>query len=133
MRVVVDTNVLISAALKDRSVPAAAVRLAGQHVLLKSMATERQLIQVVARPYLARLISPASKAWLADLMARAEPIEIVGQIAVCRDPTDDKFLELAVSGRADVIVSGDNDLLVLDPFRGIPVLTPAGFARIASG
>jgi predicted nucleic acid-binding protein len=45
----------------------------------------------------------------------------------CRDPTDDKFLELAVSGNADLILSGDKDLLTLHPFRGIPIVTPAAF------
>ena len=45
----------------------------------------------------------------------------------CRDPDDDKFLELAVSENATCIVSGDSDLLELDPFRGIPFLEPADF------
>lgn len=133
MRVVVDTNALISAALKGRSIPAVAARLAEHHVLLKSTGTERQLFEVVARPYLARLISPASSKWLVELMARAEPVEIAERIVACRDPTDDKFLELAVTGRADVIVSGDNDLLVLDPFRGIPILTAARFTHFVGG
>jgi predicted nucleic acid-binding protein len=47
----------------------------------------------------------------------------------CRDPKDDKFLELAVNGHADVIVSGDVDLLVLDTYRDIPITSPAAFAR----
>jgi len=50
-------------------------------------------------------------------------------IAGCRDPRDDKFLELAVSGDADLIVSGDADLLTLSPFRGIPIVRPAVFAQ----
>ena len=49
------------------------------------------------------------------------------RIAVCRDPTDDKFLELAVNGKADLIVTGDADLLVLNPFRDIPIVAPATF------
>ena len=59
MRVVIDTNVFVSAALKHTSMPALAVRVVEQHEgLLKSVATERQLFEVVARPYLAPLISP---------------------------------------------------------------------------
>jgi predicted nucleic acid-binding protein len=54
---------------------------------------------------------------------------ITTQIAACRDPKDDKFLELAVNGRAEVIVSGDADLLVLDRFHGIPIITPAAFSH----
>jgi uncharacterized protein len=55
------------------------------------------------------------------------------RIAACRDATDDKFLELAVSGVADLILSGDGDLLVLNPFRGIPIVTPATFVQAATG
>ena len=54
---------------------------------------------------------------------------ITEAVTGCRDPKDDKFLELAVNGRADVIVSGDADLLVLEAFRDIPILTPAAFAH----
>lgn len=62
-------------------------------------------------------------------MAGAELVAITQRIAACRDPTDDKFLELAVNGRADAIVTGDADLLALNPFRGIPIVTPAIFVR----
>ena len=55
-------------------------------------------------------------------MAIAELVPITERIAACRDPTDDKFLELAVSGRADLIVTGDADLLTLNPFRSIPII-----------
>ena len=54
------------------------------------------------------------------------------RVTACRDATDDKFLELAVNGKADVIVSGDADLLVLNPFRGIPIVTPAAFVQGAA-
>ena len=133
MRIVVDTNVFVSAALKDKSLPALAVYLVGQRgTLLKSAATEQQLFEVVARPYLARLIAPATHEWLTALFAAAEAVPISERIAACRDPTDDKFLELAVNGRADFIVSGDADLLVLNPFRGIPIVQPATFVQGAS-
>lgn len=54
---------------------------------------------------------------------------ITERIAACRDPTDDKFLELAVNGNAAVIVSGDADLLALNPFRTIPIVPPATFVQ----
>jgi putative PIN family toxin of toxin-antitoxin system len=133
MRVVVDTNVLVSAALKDKSLPSIAVHLVAQHsLLLKSAATEAQLFEVVARPYLAALVAPATLHWLRTLLAGAELVSITERIAACRDPTDDKFLELAVNGQADLIVTGDADLLVLNPFRGIPIVTPATFVQGAS-
>jgi putative PIN family toxin of toxin-antitoxin system len=125
MRVVVDTNVFVSAALKDKSVPALAVHLVARRGgLLKSTATERQLFEVLGRPSLAPLIVPAAREWLARLLAAAESVTITERIAACRDPTDDKFLEPTVNGHADFIVSGDADLLVLNPFRGIPIITP---------
>lgn len=68
MRAVVDTNVFISAALKDSSLPALAVNLAVQHgTLQKSSATERQLFEVLARPYFLRLVPPATLEWLRAL------------------------------------------------------------------
>jgi predicted nucleic acid-binding protein len=54
-------------------------------------------------------------------------IDVLQRIRVSRDPKDDKFLEAAVNGRADVIVTGDKDLLDLDPFRGIAIVTPADY------
>ena len=52
-------------------------------------------------------------------------VEIVQQVRACRDPNDDRFLEAAVNGRADVLITGDKDLLELDPFRGVAIVTPA--------
>lgn len=133
MRVVVDTNVFVSAALKDKSIPALAVHLASQRAtLLKSTATERQLFDVLARPYFAPLIAPATHDWLTKLLTAAELVTITERVVTCRDPTDDKFLELAVNGRADLIVSGDSDLLVLNPFQGIRIVTATTFVQGAS-
>jgi putative PIN family toxin of toxin-antitoxin system len=133
MRVVVDTNVFVSAALKDKSLPSLALHLATQRgVLLKSAATETQLLEVVARPYLAKLIAQPTSDWFRQLMANAEFVAITQKIAACRDSTDDKFLELAVSGHADFILTGDEDLLVLNPFRGITIVSPATFVQGAS-
>ncbi len=130
MRIVVDTNVFVSAVLKDKSPPAMTLHLLQRRgVLLKSTATEAQLFEVLARPYLTQLIAPASHAWLKNLLAAAEAVSIIERIAACRDPTDDKFLELAVNGGATLIVSGDADLLVLNPFRAIPIVSPVNFVR----
>ena len=61
------------------------------------------------------------------LVYESELVEITEVVNACRDPKDDKFLELAVSGRATHIISGDDDLLALHPFRGIAILTPQDF------
>jgi uncharacterized protein len=130
MRVVLDTNVFISAALKERTPPETALHLAAaSHLLLKSTLTERELFVTLARPRLAPMIPPDFLDWLHQLMAAAELVKISERIAACRDPKDDKFLELAVNGNADVLVTGDSDLLALNPFRGIPIITPADFVQ----
>src|SRR5713226_4204526 len=126
MRVVLDTNVLVSAALKRTSTPGIAAHAVERRAgLVKSLATEKQLFEVVARPYFVSLIDSDTRAWLRQLMAAAELVTITERIIACRDPTDDKFLELAVNGHADAIVTGDTDLLALNPFRDIPIVTPA--------
>jgi hypothetical protein len=51
------------------------------------------------------------------------------RIAACRDPDDDRFLESAVNGKVNVIVSGDADLLALDTFRVIPIITAGAFGN----
>ena len=130
MRVVVDTNVLISAALKKNTPPEIAVhRVAASHRLLKSSITESELFVTLSRPRLAPLLRPEFIATLRKLMAAAELVTITERIVACRDSKDDKFLELAVNGRADTIVTGDDDLLVLNPFRGIPIIAPAAFVQ----
>jgi uncharacterized protein len=130
MRVVVDTNVFISAALKEKSQPGIAVHTVAEvGLLLKSATTERELFITLARPRLAPLIPPRFRDWLSELLAAAEPVTITERITACRDPKDDKFLELAVNGHADLIVSGDADLLTLNPFQGIPIVTPADFVQ----
>jgi uncharacterized protein len=128
MRVVVDTNVFISAALKEKTPPEMAVHLAAaSHLLLKSTITEGELFVTLRRPRLAPLIPPDFLDWLHELMEAAELVKITERIAACRDPKDDKFLELAVNRHADVLITGDSDLLALNPFRGIPIITPAEF------
>jgi putative PIN family toxin of toxin-antitoxin system len=134
MRVVVDTNIFVSAALKQRSLPSLALYQASRRcVLLKSEVTEAQFFEVIARPWLAPLIARDTRDWLMQLMRSAESVSIIERVAVCRDPTDDKFLELAVNGGADLILTGDKDLLVLDPFRGIPIVAPVTFVRDVAG
>jgi putative PIN family toxin of toxin-antitoxin system len=104
------------------------VHLASERdLLLKSATTEQELFITLARPRLAPLIPQRFRVWLEEVLAAAELVPITELIAACRDPKDDKFLELAVNGRADLIVSGDADLLTMNPFRDIPIVTPAMF------
>jgi putative PIN family toxin of toxin-antitoxin system len=99
--------------------------------LLKSLATEQELLAVLQRPSIARVMGASFRDGLVRMLADAEPVTIIERIAACRDSTDDKFLELAVNGHADLIVSGDADLLALNPFRDIPIVRPATFVQSA--
>jgi predicted nucleic acid-binding protein len=85
--------------------------------------------EVVARPRLISLIDPDAQAWLQELMTAAKLVTLIERIVACRDPTDDKFLEQAVNGHAELIVSGDADLLVLNPFGEIRIITPAALVQ----
>ncbi len=128
-RVVVDTGVAVSAVLLPRSVPRRAFdRALATGRLLVSAATVADLDEVLRRPKFDRYVRAGERlAFLAALLREAEVVDVTAAVAECRDPNDDMFLELAVSGRATHIVSGDADLLVLHPFRGVAVVTPQGF------
>lgn len=128
-RFVFDTNALISAVLLKQSVSRRAFDKAldlGE--LLVSSDTIDELNRVLSRERFARYVTEEERLeFLAILLREARLVEIDVSITACRDPQDDKFLELAVSGNAECIVSGDQDLLVLHPFRGIPIVTPRDF------
>lgn len=128
-RIVVDTNVMISRLLRPPSVPGQAMRCAvDEGTLLVSEATMGELADVLARPKLDPYVSVEERQQFLLLLARiVEMVPILHRIRACRDPKDDKFLEAAVNGEADIIISGDRDLVDLHPFRGIPIVTPAIF------
>ncbi len=130
MRLVVDTNVFVSAVLKQASAPGATIRWFGiDGGQLKAADTEKELMAVLQRPRIAPKIARFVFNNLRTLFAGAELVTIAERVTACRDPKDDKFLEPAISGRADVIISGDADLLTLDMFRGIPIITPSAFVH----
>ncbi len=128
-RVVLDTNTLISRLLLPGSVPAAAVRKAVREArLLASEVTLSELADVLSRSKFDRYLSIAEREQFVRSLGRfIEMVAITHAVRACRDPRDDKFLELALNGSADIIVTGDRDLLALDPFRGIRIVTPARY------
>lgn len=128
-RVVIDTNVLISGLLSTTSTPAQAVEKAVTKAqLLATTETLRELIQKLHSPKFDRYVRRERRDALLERVASlVEIIDVLQSIRASRDPKDNKFLEAAVNGRADVIVTGDKDLLDLNPFRGIAILTPADY------
>ena len=128
-RVVIDTNVLISGLFFSASTPARAVdRAVTRAELVATTETLRELIGKLHSPKFDRYVRRDRRDALLERVASlVDIVEILQPIRASRDPKDDKFLEAAVNGRAGVIVTGDRDLLDLHPFRGIAILTPAGY------
>ena len=128
-RVVFDTNVLVSAALFRKSVSGQAFEKAildGD--VLFSKDTRAELVEVLDRPKFDKYLTKSERLQFISLFVEAAiMVEVTETITDCRDPKDNKFLELAVSGNATHIVSGDDDLLALQPFRGITILQPQAF------
>ncbi len=134
-RYVFDTNVVVSAVLFSIGKPARALFAAldiGE--VLVSADVVHELNDVLSRDKFERYASEEDRArFLHSLLREARLVEIKETIQECRDPKDDKYLELAVSGEATCIVSGDDDLLSMHPFRGIPIMTPSEFLERLSG
>ena len=132
MRCVFDTSVLVSALLVPDGKPRQALRLAAkQAAILTCSLVLAELYDVLARRKFHRYVTDETiREYLSTLGTIAERIEATVRIAACRDPKDDKFLELAVSGRATHLITADDDLLVLNPFRGVAILTPDQFLRL---
>lgn len=128
-RIVIDNNVLISRLLLPGSVPGRAVRKAvdaGQ--LLVSDATLAELAAVLARPKFDPYITIADRQEFIRLLGRiAERIPITYTVHACRDPKDNMILEVAVNGHADLILTGDQDLLTLRTFQEIPITSPSSY------
>jgi putative PIN family toxin of toxin-antitoxin system len=128
-RIVVDTNLLVSRLLLPRSIPAQAMRRAvDEGLLLVSEATLGELAEVLARAKFDAYVSVEGRQRFLRLLGRvALMVPIPQRVQVCRDPQDDKVLDVAVNGAANLIVTGDCDLLELGAFQGIPILTAAGY------
>jgi uncharacterized protein len=128
-RFVLDTGVIVSALLLPLSVPRQAVDLAFVYgIVLVSASTIDQLDEVFRRPKFNRYLREKERLlFLAAFIRDTSVVDVTENVTECRDAKDNKFLELAVDGHATCIVSGDRDLLALNPFRGIPILTPQEF------
>ena len=125
-RYVLDANVLVSALLFNDSVPGRAFGLARRHgTILVSDASLSELRSVLGRAKFDRYLTRTDRDdFLLALTHECELVEIYELVRACRDPKDDHVLEVAVNGRATAIVTGDEDLLELNPFRGVEIVTP---------
>ena len=126
---VFDTNSLISAHLLPSSVSRKAFDKALEKgILVHSKETFSEFVEVFTRPKFDKYISIEDRLHTISLLElKSQLIEVTVPVLACRDSKDDKFLALALAIKADAIVTGDQDLLVLHPFRDIDILTPGGF------
>jgi putative PIN family toxin of toxin-antitoxin system len=130
-RLVVDTNVFASAIMLPGSIPRRAVNKALDfNVLLFSDHTLDELREVLFRSKFDRYVSRKARAlFLVQLESVAEVIPVIQIVRECRDPGDDKFLEVALNGSADLIITGDADLQRMNPWREIAVESPGEYLR----
>jgi len=133
MRCVVDTNVFVSAVILPGSIPRQAVsRVLNREILLACEPTMNALKEVLFRPKLDHYVSGKLRAhFISQLESVAEFVPIIQVIRECRHPKDDKFLELVLNGRGNVIITGDKALLEMNPWRGIAVLSPADYLKVS--
>ncbi len=131
-RRVLDTNTLVSRLPMPGGTAARAVDHAlALGVPLVSDDTLAELADVLSRPRFDRYVLLADRQrFVALLGGVARRVAITHRMQACRDPRDDKFLHAALNGEAEAIVTGDNDLLVPDPFHGVRILSPAAFLAI---
>jgi len=132
MRAVIDTNIIVRALLNPRGTvwPVLERLRAGRFTLIYSAPILQELLVVLRRPRMRgryRIDEDTIEGVRRLIVERGVEVTRTRAIQVCRDPRDDMFLEAAIAGDADVIVSGDEDLLVLSPFEGIPIVGPAAF------
>ncbi len=130
MRAVIDTNVLVSGLLWHGAPHAVLERVRDNALVpVSSPALLAELEEVIGRAKFDAILARSATSRehvLAELRQLAEVIEPPPlAVPVCRDPDDDALLALALAGKAELIISGDDDLLALKDYQGIPILTPA--------
>jgi uncharacterized protein len=134
-RYVFDVNALISAFLFPDSSPGRALaHVLREHTLLMSLELAAEATDVLRRAKFDRYIARERReALLAGTIHASEFIQTSTAVSECRDPDDNRLLELALDGGATAIISGDADLLTLHPFRGIAILRPSDFLAAIRG
>ena len=132
MRVVIDTNVWISRLLLADSAAARAVDNAlTRFEVVVSEASVEELAGVLSRETFDRYVSLQDREeFLRRLLQVTTMVSVLSEITDCRDPKDNRFLALALDSESDCIVSGDADLLALNPWRGIEIVSPGAFLAI---
>jgi putative PIN family toxin of toxin-antitoxin system len=131
-RIVVDTGILVSAMLSSNSKPDQALNFAfAKCQLFVSADTLAELDGVVARSKFDQFApSDARLAFAAYYRAHCELVHVTSRVEDCADPKDNKFLELALDSKADLLIASDVHLTALNPWRGLVIINPSGFLEL---
>ena len=129
MRVVIDTNVWVSRLLVSGSTAARAVDKAlGESEVMVSEMLIKELAEVLAREKFDRYVTVRDREeFLRRVLQVTTTAPVLSVVEDCRDPDDNRLLALALDSRSGCVVTGDRDLLALDPWRGLAIVTPASF------
>ena len=127
--VVIDTAVLVSAAIRPQPVQALALERALLHYeVCAPLATFTELHTVLLRPKLDRYASTgARQAFVEGLSQHLRMVEVAQQVTDCNDPKDNEFLALALTINAEMAIANDPHLTQMHPWQAIPILPPAAF------
>ena len=133
--IVFDASAVVSAALREDSIPERALLRAEEtDIFALSAEVEAEIVEVLNRRRFAVAVSAARRERiLSVLRGQAVWFSPSEHVTDCRDAKDNKYLELALACGAGAIVSGDADLLVLHPWRGVRILRPASYLAEAVG
>jgi putative PIN family toxin of toxin-antitoxin system len=129
IKVIFDTNCLISALLSPDSVVSKSFRKAIEiGVLLTSDECFEEVVEVLQRPKFKKYFSEEDLMFFKQvLLKELQFMTVKSIVSVCRDTKDDKFFSLALDGEAAVLVTGDKDLLTLERFQRTEIITPKDF------
>ena len=128
-RLILDTKVIISGVLfKGEAIRSLLLYPPNEYLLVFSKTTWDELASVFQRDAFEKIMPLGARLRvLAELASKVEVVESTSIVTDCRDPKDNKFLSLAIDANAIAIVTGDDDLKVLHPYKGIAIQSPADF------
>jgi len=131
VKIIFDTNVLISSILIEGSIADLALTKAEKfHEIVCSEKVYNEISIILHLAKFDKYVSTNRRnKFLQSFKIKANFVTVDQTIEICRDPKDNMFLELAVSAKADYIITGDKDLLELNPFKGIRIISPKEYVE----
>jgi len=130
MRIVVDTNVLVSG-IFWRGFPRRVLDLWGKALIevLISESVLTEYVRVIERLSIQEGRPEVAEEWERFITENAVVVDAPSLSTICRDSDDNKFIDCAVAGKASYLVSGDKDLLDLKEAFGVPIISPSRFLK----